>query len=104
MMRAVAAMGLTLAACDDGGLADQIARDQAKKSVNPILAQRFPGVPLEPASNCVIDNARAGELLQLAGAGTRGVTPVDTELVVEIVTRPETVQCLIEDGLAPFLT
>ena len=94
---------LLLAACDTP-LADQIARDQAKKAVNPVLAQRFPGVPLEPATNCVIDNASASEILQLARAGTTTVSQTDAELVVEIATRPETIRCLLEDGLTPFLT
>lgn len=92
----------TLAACNTP-LADEIARNQAKKAVNPILAERFPGVPLEPATNCVIDSASASEIIQLAKAGTTTVSQTDVELVVQIATRPETIQCLLEDGLTPFL-
>jgi len=92
-----------LAACDTP-LADEIARDQARKAVNPVLAERFPGVPLEPASNCVINNASASEIFQLAKAGTTTVSQTDVELIVQIATRPETIQCLLEDGLSPFLT
>ena len=84
-------------------LADEIARDQARKAVNPVLAERFPGVPLEPASNCVINNASASEIFQLARAGTTTVSQTDVELIVQIATRPETIQCLLEDGIAPFL-
>jgi len=94
---------VALAACGEDGLADQIARAEAKDTVRPVLAKRFPGVPLEPATDCVIDNARAGEILQLARAGVTGLGPAETELVVEIATRPETIQCLLKDGLAPFL-
>ncbi|GFE63287.1 succinate dehydrogenase [Litoreibacter roseus] len=96
--------GLFLAGCEPDGLADQLARDQAREAVRPVLAQRFPGVPLEPASDCVIDNASAAEILQLARASVTGLGPEDSQLVVEIATRPETVQCLLKDGLAPFLT
>lgn len=92
-----------LAACDTP-LADEIARDQARKAVNPVLAERFPGVPLEPASNCVINNASASEIFQLAKAGATTVSQTDVELIVQIATRPETIQCLLEDGLSPFLT
>lgn len=93
---------LALAACDTP-LADEIARDQARKAVNPVLAERFPGVPLEPATNCVIDNASASEIFQLARAGATTVAQTDVELIVEIATRPETIQCLLKDGLTPFL-
>ena len=37
-----------LAACNSP-LADAVARDAAKRAVNPVVAARFPGVPLEPA-------------------------------------------------------
>ena len=34
-----------------------LARDAARTAVRPVLESRFPGVPLEPATDCVIDNA-----------------------------------------------
>jgi hypothetical protein len=98
------AIPLLLTACGDNGLADQLARDQARKAVNPVLAERFPGVPLEPASNCVINSASASEIFQLARAGATTVSQTDVELIVQIATRQETIQCLLEDGLTPFLT
>ncbi len=85
-------------------LQDQIARDAAKRSVRPALAERFPGVPLEPASDCVIDNANASELTRLAlAAGQPTVSEETSALVAEIATRPGTLRCLTTDGLAPFL-
>lgn len=92
-----------LAGCAEDGLADQLARDQARNAINPVLAQRFPGVPLEPATNCVINEASASEILRLAKAGTVGLQPEDTQLVVDIATRPDTIKCLLNDGLNPFL-
>lgn len=105
-MRAIAALtGLALlAACGEDGLADQLAREQARNAVNPILSERFPGVPLEPATNCVINNASASEIFQLAKAGTTTVSQTDVELVVQIATRPDTIECLLKDGISPFLT
>lgn len=102
IMVALAAV-MVLASCGDDGIADQLARDQARKAVNPVLAERFPGVPLEPATNCVIDNASASEIFQLAKAGATTVSQTDVELIVQIATRKETIQCLLEDGLTPFL-
>lgn len=98
----VSLMGLS--ACGEDGLADQLARKEAKDAISPVLAKRFPGVPLEPATDCVINNASAGEILTLAKAGVTGIGPNETQLVVEIATRPETIQCLLKDGFAPFLT
>jgi hypothetical protein len=92
-----------LSACGDNGLADQLARKEAKDAVRPVLSQRFPGVPLEPATDCIIDNASAGEIFTLAKAGVTGLGPDETQLVVEIATRPETLECLLKDGLASFL-
>jgi hypothetical protein len=92
-----------ISGCADDGIADQIARDQARNAINPVLAKRFPGVPLEPATNCVINEASASELFRLAKAGTVGLSPEDTQLVVDIATRPETIKCLLESGITPFL-
>ena len=105
MIRLVATIALlALTACAEDGLADQIARDQARNAVNPVLAKRFPGVPLEPATNCVINEASASELLRLAKAGTIGPSAEDTQLVIEIATRPDAIKCLLESGITPFLT
>ncbi len=83
---------------------DQFARDAARNAVQPVLAERFPGVPLEPASNCVINAATGAEIAQLALAASQPLThPSTNALVVEIATRPETIRCLATDGLAPFL-
>lgn len=104
MKKLLLAIPFLLAACGEDGLADQLARDKAKDAVNPVIAKNFPGVPLEPATDCVIDNASAAEIIQLARAGTTGLQPKDTQLVIEIATRPETIECLLKDGLTPFLT
>lgn len=93
---------LLLAACNSP-LADEIARDAAKRSVNPVIAARFPGVPLEPATNCVIDNATGGEILQLASAAGTGANDSATRLVLEIAQRPDTIRCIATEGLPVLL-
>lgn len=98
------ALPIALSACGDDGLADQLAREQARNAINPVLAQRFPGVPLEPASNCIINEASASEIFRLAKAGTVGLSPEDTQLVVDIATRPDTIKCLLESGITPLLS
>lgn len=93
-----------LSACTVEDPADQIARQAAKDAVRPILAKRLPGVPIEPAVECVIDNASAKEILTLAKAGVTGQADAETtQTVVIIIKRPETIECIAKDGLAPFL-
>ncbi|MEL6167319.1 MAG: hypothetical protein AAFR35_01420 [Pseudomonadota bacterium] len=93
------AAAIVLAGCAEDGLVDRVARDQAKDAVRPVLEDNFPGVPVEPATDCVIDNARANEILELATASVTGVDTETAELVIDIATRPDTIDCLIEDGL-----
>ncbi|MBD3679358.1 MAG: succinate dehydrogenase [Rhodobacteraceae bacterium] len=103
-MRIAGATALAvLAGCAPDGLADQIARQEAKQVVNPIVAERFPGVPAEPYTDCVIDNASAGEILQLAAASVTGPDAEDTALVIEIATRPRTLECAADAALAQYL-
>lgn len=102
-MRWVILLPLLLAGCAD--LQDQVARDAAKSAVRPVLAERFPGVPLEPATDCVIDNATAGEILSLAADAATGRPDEGTvETTVTILSRPETITCLATEGLPVLLT
>ena len=90
---------LMLMACAPGAQ-DQIARSAAKEAVRPVLAERFPGVPVEGATDCVIDNATSQEILTLAADAVTGPTASTVEVVAGIVTRPEAVECLIREGAA----
>ena len=103
MRVAVLMLPLVMGACV-APLADTYARDVAKSAVNPIVASRFPGVPLEPATNCVIDNASAGEIFTLAQAAGSGANDAAARLVLDIASRPATIQCLATDGLPVLLT
>lgn len=93
---------LAVAACDTA-IGDEIARDQARKAVNPVLADKFPGIPLEPATNCVINNASSSEIFELAKAGVTGPDAQDAALVLEIAARGETLNCLASEGLPTLL-
>ena len=79
---------------------EQIARETARNVVRPILANRFPGVPLEPLTDCVIDNATLGELNALARASITGLTPDTYGTIIAVATRPATLNCLATDGIA----
>lgn len=91
---------MALTACEaTNQVADDLARERAKSVVNTVVAQRFPGVNAAPVTNCVIDAASAGEILQIAGASVTGVTPETTQQVIAIAQRPEAVQCIAQNSL-----
>jgi len=91
-----------LAGCAD--LRDDLAREATRSAVRPVLAQNFPGVPLEPATDCVINAATGPELGRLArAAATQDQGPETAALIAGIVRRPETLRCLATQGVNPFL-
>ncbi|WP_300584655.1 hypothetical protein [Marivita sp.] len=93
---------LTLAACSPQAQ-DRIARDAARSAITPVLIERFPGVPLEPALNCVIDNASAVQIRALALDSVTGPTESTVQIVTDIVSKPETIRCLAVEGLPALL-
>ena len=102
MKRLAILASIALTACT-AAQQDDLARDAAKRQVRPILAERLPGIPLEPATDCVIDNASAQEILSLAADSVTGPTASTVEIVTRIISRPETIQCLATEGLPVLL-
>ncbi|MEQ9015951.1 MAG: hypothetical protein RLO38_16475 [Roseovarius confluentis] len=102
-MKRILAITILLAACTPQ-MQDELTRDAARTAVRPVLEQRFPGVPLEPASDCVIDNATSPELLSLASDAVTGPTANTAEIVSDIVSRPATIECLAREGLPVLLS
>lgn len=101
-MRFAFAACLVLAGCSPQ-VQDQIARDAARSAITPVLIERFPGVPLEPALNCVIDNASAVQIRALALDSVTGPTESTVQIVTDIVSKPETIRCLAVEGLPVLL-
>ncbi len=97
----IATLLASLAACAPSG-ADQLARDAAKSVIGRTVATRYPGVPVQPAVDCLIDNATAGEVRGLASDTLTGPTAATTETILGIARRPETLRCLAAQG-APGL-
>jgi len=79
--------------------ADTIARDRAKTVVNGVVEKRFPGLNARPVTDCIIDAASAGEIIEIAGASVTGVTESTVEQVVEIAARPDAVNCIADNSL-----
>lgn len=102
-MRVLALVCTILVAACTPQQQDELARDAAKNAVRPVIQQRLPGVPVEPATDCIIDNATAGEILSLAADAVTGPTANTVEIVSDILSRPETLTCLATEGLPPLL-
>ena len=62
--------------------ADAVARDRAKTMVNGVVEERFPGLDARPVTDCIIDAASAGEIIEIAGASVTGVTQSTAEKVI----------------------
>ncbi|EIE48882.1 hypothetical protein AL036_00310 [Salipiger aestuarii] len=92
----------TLAACD-AQTQDAVARSAARSTASKVVVQRFPGIPVEPSLNCVIDNANAQQIYALASESVTGPTQSSVEIVIEIVSKPETLTCLAAEGLPALI-
>jgi hypothetical protein len=104
MIRLIPALALVALTACTPEIQDELTRDAAKSVVRPIMAERLPGIPAEPATDCVIDNASSRELLTLAADAVTGPTASSVEIVVDIASRPETIRCLATEGLPALLT
>ena len=102
MKRMLIPLVLALAACSSEQR-DGLAQDAARTAVKPVLAAKFPGVPLEPATDCIINNATSKELLSLAADAVTGPTASTVEIVTNIAQRPEALTCLATEGLPELL-
>ena len=104
LLSGCAAAAVATAAGPTANVVTQATRAAAKTTVNRVAESRFPGVPIAPISDCVIDNASVTEILTLArAAATQTPTAQTAETVVAIVGRPETIQCLTDEGLPRIL-
>ena len=82
---------------------DQIARQAAKSTVARVVADKYPGLPVEPALDCVIDNASSTQIYALAADSVTGPTASTVEVVSDIVSKPETLTCLAAEGLPALI-
>ena len=78
---------------------EDLTRDAAKRAVEPVVADRFPNLPVEPAAECIIEHASSDELLALAGDALTGPTASTIEITGNIAVRPGTLACFASNGL-----
>ncbi len=84
--------------------ADAVARDRAKAVVNGVVSDKFPGVNAAPITDCIIDAASAGEIINIASASVAGANQSTVETVLEIAQRPKAVKCIAGNSIKLFGT
>lgn len=92
----------TVTACSQQAQ-DEVARETARSAIAPVIQNKFPGVPVQPAVDCIIDNATAQQIRALAVDAVAGPTASTVETVTQIVSKPETLTCLTDVGLPALL-
>jgi hypothetical protein len=109
MIRALLLMGLlAISACTEvQDAADKTGRKAATSAVTEVIAIHFPQVPkplIELFTGCVIDNAAAVEVRELAKASIVGVDDDTVTVVRNILSRNETQTCLRQSATLSNLT
>lgn len=83
----------------DTPMGTTVARESARLMVNDVVETRFPGAPVSPITDCIIDNATGSEIVAIAGDAVTG-TPSErsVRIVTDIAQRPATVTCFVEEA------
>jgi PBP1b-binding outer membrane lipoprotein LpoB len=98
----IAAMALSGCA-DVQNAADRTGRQAAQSAVTEVIAINFPQVPkplIQTFTGCVIDNAAAVEVRELAKASIVGIDADTVAVVRNTLERPATQNCLRQQTLA----
>lgn len=82
---------------------DQIAREAARSTLSRLVTERYPGVPVQPTLDCLIENASAVQIRALAADALLGPTESTAEIASDIASKPETLRCLAIEGLPALL-
>ena len=101
LMRWGLALFVLLSGCDMA--VEDLTRDAAKRAVEPVVADRFPGLNIDPAVECIVANAGPDELLALAGDALTGPTASTIEITGNIAVRPSTGACFASNGLPALM-
>lgn len=107
MIRAFILTGvIALAGCTElQSAADQTGRRAATSAVTEVIAINFPQVPkplISAFTGCVVDNAQAVEVRELAKASIVGVDDLTVATVRNVLSRPATQNCLRERATLTF--
>ena len=79
---------------------DELAREAARQAVAQAVSARFPGVPVTPLTDCIIDNATGAEIIRVATGSRDGRPSAETvRAVADVIGRPDTIACLGYEAL-----
>jgi len=99
---AMIAAALLVTACSPQSQ-DQLARGAAKSVVARAATERLPGVPVEPYTDCIIDNASSQQILTLAADTVTGPTASSWEIITGIARQPATLECFLRAGMSSLI-
>lgn len=104
-MRAMLIIGaLALSGCDVAQtVVDDTVRQTAENTIVTVVEKQFPNVNARPVANCVVDNASSSEILSIAGDSVTGIDGDTVSKVLEIVKRPDTVTCIVNNGIGSLI-
>lgn len=104
LLLVTALMGLT-ACVEVQNAADRTGRQAATSAVTEVIAINFPQVPkplIAAFTGCVIENAQAVEVRELAKASLVGVNQDTVAVVRSVLSRPGTQNCLRNNAQLAF--
>ena len=79
---------------------DELAREAARQAVAQAVSTRFPGVPVTPVTDCIIDNATGAEIVRVARDSRDGRPGAETvRTVTHVIGRPDAITCLGYEAL-----
>ncbi|MDG2454034.1 MAG: succinate dehydrogenase [Paracoccaceae bacterium] len=97
-------VAFALVGCDVANDAlDREVRQTADTVINGVITDRFPCMDPAPVTNCFIDNASRGEIVDIARAAVTGVDDSTVTMVLNIGKRPETLKCLVLNDTGALL-
>lgn len=98
------AAALILSGClSTESIVQETARDVAKRSVNGVISQKFPGANVSAYTDCVIDNASTAEIAGIAKNSIAGAEDAVVSQVSEIASRQPTTICITQSALASLI-
>lgn len=105
-MRGLGIIALTfaLSGClSTDALVEASAQSAAKSVIKSVIADKLPGVDVDDAVDCVVDNATTDQIVDIAKAAVTGVDDSTVSTVTSIASQPDTISCIAQSELSSLL-
>lgn len=105
-MRVLSLIALTaaLSGClSTDELVEASAQSAAKTVIKSVIADKLPGVDVDDAVDCVVENATTDQIVDIAKASVTGIDDSTVSTVTSIASQPETISCIAQSELSGLL-